>query len=226
MRAALWWRASGKTGSQTTPFVIVDSGYRFTNGSEDFKKAYAKLVDEALRRPPEAEITAAYERVRDQYTVRATVKNLTREPIGYDNDARLYVLLYEDTQVIHVDHFVRAGMRELIQDDIAPGASATFNLTLNVPPASRTNYAKSHVLVILDIVPAGSRGYAAMQSAIATEGLAAPTPEPTATEEPTATAAPTDMPTAEPTVVLPSATPEPTEAPTGSKLYLPAVMRQ
>ncbi len=226
VRASLWWKASGKTGSQTTPFVIVDSGYKYTNGSENFETAYSKLVDDALRRPPEAEITAAYERVKDQFTVRATVKNLTREPIGYDNDARLYVLLYEDTQVIHVDRFVRAGMREFIVEDIQPGDTATFDLTLDVPATSRANYAKSHVLVILDELPAGSRGYAAMQAAIAEEGFPEPTPEPTATEEPTPTDVPTATPTEEPTIVLPSATPVPTEEPTFAPLYLPSVMRE
>ena len=230
-RGNLWWTATGKSGSQQTPFVIVDSGFKYSNGSEDFQKSYTSLVDAALKNPPGAELAAYYVRRKDSFYVHVDVTNLLRSPLGYDNDARLDVLLYEDTQVIHVDRFVRQVARLNIEDDIPRNGSASFDIQMDVRPETRTNYSKSHVLVMLDYRPEGSRGFVSAQAALAVEGMPTPTAEPSPTpapptdtpaptDEPSPTVAPTDPPTEPPT-------PEPT-ATTGPRgpVYLPYLLRE
>lgn len=239
VRNTLWWTASGKSGSQTTPFNTVDSGYKYANGSVDFQKIYSEMVDAALKNPPGADVSAYYTRRKDTFYIHVDVTNNLRTALGYDNDARIDVILYEDTQVIHVDHFVRQIYRQPIDEDIPRGGTASYEIAMSVDPASRTNYSKAHILVILDYKPEGSRAYNSVQAAMGVEGLPSPTLPPTEvpTDEPTATQVPTEVPTQEPTVSLrtpvPTFTPVPTDTPvptvgppTRGPVYLPYLLRE
>jgi hypothetical protein len=231
LRNNLWWIAAAASGSQTTPFIIVDSGYKYINGSVDFQKKYAELVDAALKNPAGADLAAFYARRKDTFFIHVDVTNRLRTPLGYDNEARIDVLLYEDTQVIHVDHFVRQIVRQTIDEDIPRNGTASFDIQMNVDPATRTNYSKAHVLVILDYKPDGSRAFNSVQAVMGIEGLPTATPEAPPTVPPTATLVPTDEPTAtEVPTEEPTATEVPTAVPTPVRpvigpVYLPYLLR-
>jgi hypothetical protein len=203
LRNRLWWLASGMSGSQTLPFTVVDSGYRYANGSGLYRMMYGEMVDAALKVPPGAELAAIFERHGDTYSVHVDMTNRLRTALGYDNEARIDVLLYEDSNVIHVDRFVRQIARLELDNDIPPDGSASFDISMDVDPATKTDYSKAHILVILDYMPEGGRGFTSAQATIAIDRLATPTLPPT----PTPTAVPTEAPAAKP-------------------LYLPCLFRQ
>jgi hypothetical protein len=221
IRQPLWWRARGQGGVAGTPMTMVDSGFQWTSGQVDFKKKFSSMVDAALKRPAGADLTALFQRQDRSFTVYVDVTNRLDKPLGYDDYATLDVVLFEDSKVIHLDRFVRAQLRQTIDDDIAPGATAHFELELEVDAKIRANFDKSHVLVILDHRPATNGPHDLVQSVLAEEGVPTATPEPsptpTMTEEPTATDAPT---------VTPFPTVTPTRDPNaGSRLYLPSLMQ-
>lgn len=220
-RSSRWWRASGRNGSAQTPMTMVDSGFKYTEGAVDFRKVYSANVDAALRRPAGADITAFYQRSGDTFQVQVDVTNRLGVPLEYDNYATLHVLLFEDKQVVHVDRAVRASTEQYLEDPLDPGATAHFEVELAVDPKTRTNYAKSHVLVLLDYRPAETGPYDMLQASLALAGLPTPTPPPspsplpTATEEPTSTPEPTPVPTEAATLTPPE-----------WQIYLPTVTRQ
>lgn len=234
LRNQLWWMASGKTGSVTIPLVTVDSGYKYASAGGDFRKMYTEIVDAALKNPPGADLSAYFVRRRDSFFIHVDVTNRLRTALGYDNDAHFDVILYEDTNVIHVDRFVRQIYRHEIVDDIPRDGTASFDIQMDVDAATRTNYSKAHLLVILDYKPDGSRAFNSAQAVKAAEGLpptVPPTEEPTATpeptEEPTATEVPTEEPTVEPSQVptdVPTAVP--TVVPARGPVYLPYLLRE
>jgi hypothetical protein len=222
-RASRWWAAKGRFGSAGTPMTMVDSGYKWTEGRVDFEKVFSANVEAALKRPAEVDVSAFYEREGDTFRLKVLVTNHLQEPLEYNNQAMLHALLVEDTQVIHVDRFVRAAMVQDIEEPIEPGATAAFDLDFVIDNRARANYAKSKVLVLLDYRPASSGPYDLLQAAIAVEGLPTPTPEPTATATRTASPAPSDTP--EPTAP-PTEAPAATEAPETHRIYLPVLLRR
>lgn len=220
-RSSRWWRASGKNGVAQTPMTMVDSGFKFTEGAVDFRKVFSANVDAALRRPAGAEIAAFYQRTGDTYKVQVDVTNRLKVPLEYDNYATLHVLLFEDKQVVHVDHAVRASTELYLEDPLEAGATAHFEVDLAVDPKTRTNYAKSHVLVLLDYRPAETGPYDMLQANLAIAGLPTPTPPPSPTPLPTATDEPTMTP--EPTLVPTEA---PSAVPVSWDVYLPTLARE
>jgi hypothetical protein len=219
-----WWTAKAGT-SATTPLILVDSGFKWTEGSHnDFKKKYKEMVDTALARPAQARLDAYYTREGSKAKLWVKVTNLSGSTIGYDNELTLWVLVFEDKNVIHMARYVRGEGRLLIEDDIADGASAEYEVLSG--DIRGANWDRVHVLALLDARPRSSGPYEMLQVQEAVFG--AP-PDPTAlvpTEEPTEE--PTDVPptdTPEPTAtdVPPTATqPPPTEEPTdGHRIYLP-----
>jgi hypothetical protein len=220
-----FWTAKGGGGSATTPLIVVDSGYKFTEGSHnDFKKKYKEMVDAALARPPQARLDAYYTREGSKAKLWAKITNLSGSTIGYDSHLTLWVLVYEDKNVIHMARFVRGEGQLSIEDDIADGASAEFEVLSN--DIRGANWDKVHVLALLDHRPRSSGPYEALQ---VQEAIFGAPPDPTAlvpTEEPTqepTEVPPTDVPEPTATDVPPTATqPPPTEEPAdGHRIYLP-----
>lgn len=74
-RYGRWWAAYDAGGSVTLPLVMVDSGYRYSHGYEDFYTVYGDMVDSALANPPEADVTAYMQRTGDAVTFRILVTN-------------------------------------------------------------------------------------------------------------------------------------------------------
>jgi hypothetical protein len=222
-RAGRWWAAKGRFGSAATPMTMVDSGFKWTEGAVSFERVFSANIDAALARPPGAALAAFYERQGDVFTVQVQLTNRLQEPIGWSNSAAIHLLLVEDSNVIHLDRFVRAATVFDIEETIEPGATAYLDLELAVDPRARANYAKSRLLVLADYRPASSGPFDMLQAALAVQGLPTPTPEPSAT--PTRTATATRTPTPEPTATG-NPTAEPTAPPETYRLFLPLTKRR
>jgi hypothetical protein len=225
-RRSMWWTARGGASSATTPLIMVDSGFQITEGSHaDFRRKYKGMIDAALARAAQAEVHAYYE--RDGTAVRATVEvtNRSGETIGYDNNARVWMLVFEDKEVIHMKRFVRAEASVSIEDDLADGATGSYQVTIE--RVTGVNWDKTHVLVLVDYRPRANGPYSLLQAQEATFGVPrVPTAEPTAepTDEPLPTIA---IPTLAPPEPTATDEPEPTAAPPESFYnYLPVAKNE
>jgi hypothetical protein len=148
--------------------VLVDSGRTYTDGQgQPFEPVYRALVDEALTEPPLARIHATVERDSEtnRLWVRGTITNVSDITIGYDNTAMLWIMAYVEEQVHYVDWFVRRAVFSAIDDDIAPGATQTFEKAV-VLPLDYIDEAK--IVVMVDYKPADENGkYWSANSALA-----------------------------------------------------------
>jgi hypothetical protein len=232
-----WWAAYDQRRSCGVPWVIIDSGWRYTCGLEDFRAVYTNLVNQALQRPAGADVSANFVRTGNHLDVWLRVTNWSGRPLGPANDATANVLVVERTKVVHTTRFVRAAADSAVPLDLPPGRMGTYRLQLDNVAVGQWD--RAFVVALVDYHPdAASTRYEALQAAIAVEAPP-PSPTPTRTATPPATATPTvtatplatDTATPGPTAAatpVPSITvtsPRPTDLPPRSKAYLPWLRR-
>jgi hypothetical protein len=226
---------------------MIDSGWRYTCGPEDFHSVYSNLVNQALQHPAGADLNGVFIRTGNHLDVWLEVTNWSGKTLGPVNNATANVLVVERTKVVHTTRFVRAAGDTAFPLDLAPGATGIYRVQLDNVAVGRWD--RVFVVVLVDYRPdIGSPHYEALQAAIAEEALPSPTPtvpatvaptatptaSPPATATETATATPTSTDTAEPTPTAsataePSATatvPSPTVPPLRPRAYLPWVNRR
>lgn len=225
-RKQRWWQARTSTGSVTLPLVLVDSGFQWSNGNENFQINYRRMVDAALARPAGAELYGYYQINRSDVEVTAILTNRSSIPMGYSTRTTLTAMIYEDNRVIHTDRFVRLDKSLLITDDLDPDATGTYKITLE--NVRGINWAKAHLIVFADWLPPGSQAFDMLQVAVATEGVPPePTTPPTPVPPPTFAPPPTATPTEEPPTPVPTVEePTPTDEPPGVDIYLPITVRR
>lgn len=208
-RTARWWAAKyadvPDAEGAVLPLALVDSGFRYTGGRVPFEATYGQMIDAALDQPPLVEIDAYQQRVGASYDLRVfgQIRNVSQHTLGYDNFAALSLLAYEPIRVLHVDWYVRGGLEVPLEEDLAPGATMSFDHTIaDLPPGTRMTRVQG--LVQFDYRPDPRGPFVSAQAALAVPGTPPPV-TPTATRE---------------------ATPTPTEAPGASaRAYLPALRR-
>lgn len=122
-RSGRWWQAAG-VSTATLPFVMVDSGNQFSNGYEDFATVYRSMVEAALPRPAQVDITAYWWRDGERVRFRVHVTNLAADSL---QQADLHAIVFEETKVKLTNRFVREAVAEWIWD-LAPGATNTYTL--------------------------------------------------------------------------------------------------
>lgn len=222
-----FWIAFGKN-SATTPMSVIDSGFEIGTGSEDFHKVYKAKVDKELKRPAGADIKVLYERDgTGAVNARLDVTNHTDKTLSLSNQTKVQVLVFEDIKLHDTSRFVRAGAMMFIPEDLAPGKSASFKLTV-APDKLRevADLNKMRVLGFIEYRPGGNTGaFDMLNAALGEQGpLTAPTAVPPTAVPPTEE--PTDVPPTEeatPTAEAPTAVPPTAEPPAPEKkwIYLP-----
>jgi hypothetical protein len=160
-----WWAAFDWSRPTTLPLVMASSGHRISNGRVDFYNTYKAMVEAELARPPQADIQATYRRSGSKFQVEVRVKNLSGVTLSASaNSATVHVLVYEETDVGLTGRFVRAAVSTGISPGLAHGATASFNL--ETPALSGVNWARLHVIALVDYRPAGMSGpYDMLQAA-------------------------------------------------------------
>ena len=216
------------------PFVMIDSGWRWTCGQEDFTSVYRSLVNQALQHPAGADVLGYYLRSGNNLDVWMQVTNRSGTTLGPANAATANVIVFERTKVIHTERFVRAAASSPLTSDLPHGGMGSYRVQLTNLPMGQWD--RAVIVVLLDYRPdPSSRRFEAVQAAIAVEvPPASPTPPFTATPTPTDTPAvtptplPTETPTPSPTATV-TATGEPsptrTATPDRGRAYLPALWR-
>lgn len=146
---------------------MVDSGNQITHGYEDFYNVYKAMVDIALARPAQADITATWQRVGDKVRFDVRLTNLSLVTLSSSsNSATVHAIVYEDAHVADTDRFVRATVSTDITSSLAPGATASF--VLETADLSGVNWDKLHFIVLADYRPGGASGaYDMLQAAVA-----------------------------------------------------------
>lgn len=223
-RKNMWYAARNGGNTAQTPLVMVDSGFRWSEGNVNFEREYSRIVDEALARPPEIDLSAYYERSGGVYDLRVSVTNWDDAPL---TGASLHAILFDDSQVLHTHHSVRSMSSGAIGQALAYGQTGSFQIQLTAPTGlDAEQRAHAQVVVLVDRAAGDRPGFDALQAALAREGAPpTPTDEPSATptDPPTPTEAPTDPP-------IPTDPPEPTPTlePVGpaSRVFMPILGRR
>jgi hypothetical protein len=158
------------------PLVVIDSGRETSYGSKNFQTEYKRLVDDALEIPPALAIYAYQEESGSKrLRVYGSITNTSEETYGYDNDASVHIIVYEDRKVIHTQRFVRVAKQYYIDQDLEPGGTVEFDEEIAVTGAS--NLDKVHAIVLVDYRPGGTGPFLSLQAQPASD-------EPPPPEEP------------------------------------------
>lgn len=172
-----WYDVIGDV-SCGVPWVVIDSGFRFSCGYVDFASTYRTLADQAMANPPSADVTAAYRRVDDDVTVFVDVTNRAGRAIGFSDWATVSAMVFERVRVVHTGRYVRAAAYTELLEPLPDGATGSYTVRLeDVPVAS---WDRVGVAVVVDYRPDPNQTrFEALQSALAVEVQPTPTPYPT-----------------------------------------------
>lgn len=136
---------------------MVDSGNQITHGYEDFYNVYKAMVDTALARPAQADITAAWQRVGDKVRFDVRLTNLSLVALSSSSNlAAVHAIVYEDAHAADTNRFVRAAVFADITSSLAPGATASF--VLETADLTGVNWDKLHFIALADYCPGGTFG--------------------------------------------------------------------
>lgn len=161
-----WFAASGAS-RVAYPFILIDGGYRYTDGPyADYEATYRALIDEALVRPPQAEIAAQGSRVGGAVHASVQVTNRSGRALSYEsNRARVYLILYEEAHVATTGRIVRDVTSVALSPALAPNATTHIELTSSA--LSGVNWAKMHGVAFVEYRPGEDAGpYDILQAAM------------------------------------------------------------
>jgi hypothetical protein len=177
-RMDYWWYGYPSSYANL-PLTMVDSGYQTHAGFSTYNMSYAQhksMIDDALARPAGADVSATWERVGDAARFNVRVTNRTNVTLGPANQARVFVLVYEDAEVLYTGRFMRSYTRANIS---ALAYNATANFTLTTPAMSGVDWEKLHFIAWVDYRPEDSAGaYDMLQAAVAAPSASPITPAP------------------------------------------------
>ena len=108
VRVERWYAAYGGNPSFAAPWVMVDSGYRVGGGVQDYEPAYRAMIDDALTRPPGAELAAWYQRRNADVDVIVQVTNRSGVAWTAAHEATINVMIYERRLVSQTTRYVRS----------------------------------------------------------------------------------------------------------------------
>lgn len=148
------------------PLAMVDSGDQVDNGNTYFYDVYKGMVDQALDRPAQAEITASYNRGGDKVGFAIQVTNHSGVSLSTSNGAQVHAIVYEDADVLETDRIVRSVVSADITN-LENGQTETY--VLQTPNLIVNDWNELHYVALVDYRPAGATGpYDMLQAAFAT----------------------------------------------------------
>jgi len=160
-RQARWWDGYQIGGMVTTPLVMTDSGDQVATGdvyfAEGFYAAFKAMIDTALAIPEgQAEVSTTAQRSGNRVAASVQVTNRGAITLGTGNKATVWLVVYEEFDDAPVTdrltrRYVRATASQAIATDLAPDASAAFNL--ETADLSGVNWDRLRAVVVVDYRP-------------------------------------------------------------------------
>ncbi|MCJ7550894.1 MAG: hypothetical protein MUQ30_14570 [Anaerolineae bacterium] len=163
-----WWAASGYPTSATLPLTMVDSGYRYRSGFEDFYTAYKGMVDAALANPPQAELIAYMQRSGDAMAFSVVVTNRSGQPLSQEQNAAVHALVYQEGGNAGLtQRFVHVGGNVFLDTPLPDGEPRRYAVT--TADLETVDWQKLRGIALLDYRPDEQvPSYYALQAASAT----------------------------------------------------------
>jgi hypothetical protein len=153
------------TGVSATylPLVMVGSGYRTSSGSVNYESVYRSMINQELDRPARAEVSAFWRRNGSAMRAYVQVLNLDDAPLEIDDEARIWLIAFENTSIGVSTTWVRSTAHQLLPFDLAPGESA--EAVIDTPSMAGVNWNLMDGLVIIEDRSGGSGPYDMLQAA-------------------------------------------------------------
>jgi hypothetical protein len=171
-RVSRFW--AGFAGGQAYyPLAMVDSGQQVASGGADFQALYRQMVQTALARPAQAEVSARYRQVEGRVQAEVTVTNGSTATLSAANGATVHILVYEHARVLWTGRYVRGAAWTAVEEALPPGATRTFSLETDALTVQDWNQVR--VVALVDYRPGGNTGpYDMLQAALGTLDVAEP----------------------------------------------------
>lgn len=172
-RVDRWWDAFPGGGTVYLPLVMVGSGYRWSMGPVDYYSVYRSMLEAELMRLPAAEVVAYSRRMGQVMRVYVRVENRSGSTLRPEDDASVWVLLWEDARRGLTDAWVQATAVHPLTSPLEPGAEVTF--TVDVTPASAVDWGLVRSLALVDHRSEGEK-YDMLQAAVSVPAALEVTP--------------------------------------------------
>ncbi|MCD4748630.1 MAG: hypothetical protein K8R59_04575 [Thermoanaerobaculales bacterium] len=144
------------------PLVMVGSGHSTSSGPVDYKNEYSGMIQNELARPPRADITAYWRRLDNFMRAYVTVHNTSGADLLVDEDATVWLILYEKAAIGVSNTWVRSTASWSLESDLAPGETVTTMITTTGGTVADWNRVAG--LVLVDNSPAGHSRYDMVQA--------------------------------------------------------------
>jgi hypothetical protein len=169
-RVSRFW--AGFAGGQAYyPLTMVDSGQQVASGNADFQALYRQMVQTALARPAQAEVSARYRQVEGRVQAEVTVINGSTTTLSSANSATVHILVYEHARVLWTGRYVRGAAWTAVEETLPPGATRTFSLETDTLTVQ--DWSQVRVVTLVDYRPGGNTGpYDMLQAALGTLDVA------------------------------------------------------
>jgi hypothetical protein len=129
------------------PLVMVGSGYRTSSGNVDYENEYTQLIEDELARPPRGEVIAFWRRVGNRVRTYLSVHNSGSNPLAVDEDATVWVIVYEKAPIGVSNTWVRSAVEWPLESDLLPGETLNRVIDVAAPDVANWNHVASLVLV-------------------------------------------------------------------------------
>jgi len=173
-RVDRWWDAYPGGGTVYLPLVMVGSGFRISMGPVDHYFTYRSMLEAELMRPPAAEVEAYSRRMGQVVRVYVRVENTGGATIRPEDDASVWVVLWEDARRGLTDTWVQATAVGSLTAPLEPGAEVT--MTLDVTPISAVDWGLVRSLALVEHRPEGGT-YDMLQAAVTVPATLGVTPD-------------------------------------------------
>lgn len=173
-RVDRWWDAYPGGGTVYLPLVMVGSGDRWSMGPVDYYSVYRSMVEAELMRPPAAEVEAYSRRMGQVMRVYVRVENTGGEAIRPEDDAAVWVVLWEDARRGLTDTWVQGTAVHSLTSPLEPGSEVT--MTVDVTPVSAVDWGLVRSLALVEHRPVGGT-YDMLQAAVTVPAAFGVTPD-------------------------------------------------
>lgn len=148
-RSYLMSEAGGDHG-QYVPEAMVDSGRLLEIGAGStpaVTEVYRGMIEDSQDRAPQADITASVNLDGNQAIFSATVTNNSSVTLSTSNNAAVHGIVYEDYRASK-SNFAGRGSARTVISSLAPGATASYTITVNLTGV--VDPEKLHFIVVVD----------------------------------------------------------------------------
>ena len=147
-----WFDAFNTGADVYLPVVMIDSGHRISNGSQDFSHVYKGMIDDAFLRNAETMMSVEGTRNGDILSFEVLLSNASGVTLSAANNATLTALVFEEpTDSSEIPMVASAATSPVTTLDNGDTATYTFEVAVGGLDPGRTRW-----VVIADYQPPDS----------------------------------------------------------------------